>query len=181
MFGKKKKGPTAPAVEVWEDYPKYDPLSFCPENDTLDYVSGSKLPYSTPWWIVESGINTIGKPLHYKESTLHCVVPEYMVDGGDTQGNGTGGESIFGLSFAYKNFVKKHIGPGILLMEKTSTRGNGSQFFICTGKAMWLDHKQIIFDHMVEGFDILKAVDKISSISGLTSKLVMVIDCNVLY
>ncbi|TXG57210.1 hypothetical protein EZV62_018523 [Acer yangbiense] len=60
----------------------------------------------------EKGIGTVGKPLHYKGSTFHHIIPGYMVHGGDiTHGNGTGGESIYGPSFADKNFVKKHIGP----------------------------------------------------------------------
>ncbi|TXG73373.1 hypothetical protein EZV62_001952 [Acer yangbiense] len=126
----------------------------------------------------EKGIGTIGKPLHYKGSTFHRMIPGYMVHGGDiTQGNGTGGESIYGPSFADENFVKKHIGPGILLMAKTSTLGNGSQFCICTTKTEWLDRKQVIFGEMVKGFDVLKAIDQIGSSSGLPSKTVMIIDC----
>ncbi|TXG69295.1 hypothetical protein EZV62_004230 [Acer yangbiense] len=126
----------------------------------------------------EKGIGTVGKPLHYKGSTFHRVIPGYMVHGGDiTQGNGTGGELIYGLSFTDENFVKKHIGPGILSMAKTSTLGNGSQFCICTTKIEWLDRKQVIFGEMVEGFDLLKAIDQIGSSFGLPSKTVMIIDC----
>ncbi|TXG47719.1 hypothetical protein EZV62_027013 [Acer yangbiense] len=108
----------------------------------------------------EKGIGTVGKPLHYKGSTFHRVIPGYMVHGGDiTQGNGTGGESIYCPSFTDENFVKKHIGPGILSMAKTSTLGNGSQFCIYTTKTEWLDRKQVIFSETVEGFDVLKAID----------------------
>ncbi|TXG73038.1 hypothetical protein EZV62_001617 [Acer yangbiense] len=103
----------------------------------------------------EKGINTVGKPLYYKGSTFHRMIP----------------------GFIDKNFVKKIIGPGILSTAKTGKRGNGSQFFICTGKTKWLDCKQVIFSQVVEGFDVLKAVDKIGSSSSLTSKPVMVIDC----
>ncbi|KAK0603346.1 hypothetical protein LWI29_007947 [Acer saccharum] len=126
----------------------------------------------------EKGIGTVGKPLHYKGSTFHRVIPGYMVHGGDiTQGNGTGGESIYGPSFADENFVKKHIGSGILSMAKTSTLAKGSQFCICTTKTEWLDRKQVVFGEMVKGFDVLKAIDQIGSSSGLPSKTVMIIDC----
>ncbi|KAK0570827.1 hypothetical protein LWI29_007063 [Acer saccharum] len=126
----------------------------------------------------EKGIGTVGKPLHYKGSTFHRVIPGYMVHGGDiTEGNGTGGESIYGPSFADENFVRKHIGPGILSMAKTSTLANGSQFCICTTKTEWLDRKQVVFGEMVEGFDVLKAIDQIGSSSGLPSKTVTIIDC----
>ncbi|KAK3204899.1 hypothetical protein Dsin_018945 [Dipteronia sinensis] len=114
--------------------------------------------------IGEKGIDTIRKPLHYKGSTIHRVKPGYMVHGGDiTHGNATGDE----------NFVKKHIGPGIMSMAKIGTRDNGSQFFICTAKTEWLGPKQVIFGQLVKGFEVLKAVDKIGSSSGFTSKPVM--------
>ncbi|KAK3206076.1 hypothetical protein Dsin_020122 [Dipteronia sinensis] len=127
----------------------------------------------------EKGINTVGKPFHYKGSTFHCLIPGSMVLGGDiTHGNGTGGELIYYPSFTNENFVKKHIGPGIMSMAKIGTRGNGSQFFICTAKTEWLDRKQVVFGQLVEGFEVLKVVDKIGSSSGFTSKPVMVIDCS---
>ncbi|KAK2647856.1 hypothetical protein Ddye_015345 [Dipteronia dyeriana] len=65
-------------------------------------------------------------------------------------------------------------------MAKTETEDSGSKFFIYTSKAEWLDSKQVVFDQVVEGFNVLKAVDKIGSISGLTSKVVMVIYCEIL-
>ncbi|KAK3207055.1 hypothetical protein Dsin_021101 [Dipteronia sinensis] len=89
-----------------------------------------------------------------------------------------GGQSIYGHSFTDENFVKKHIGPDIISMAKIGTRGNGSQFFICTSKTEWLDRKQVVFGQLVEGFEVLKAIDKIGSSSGFTSKPIMVIDCS---
>ncbi|KAK2658977.1 hypothetical protein Ddye_005510 [Dipteronia dyeriana] len=70
----------------------------------------------------EKGINTVGKPLHYKGSTLHSVVPKYMVHGGDiTSGNRTDDESIYGPTFTDENFMNKNICPSILSMAKTRT------------------------------------------------------------
>ena len=130
----------------------------------------------------EKGIDTVGKALHYKGSTFHRVIPRYMVHGGDIiHRNGTGGESIYGPSFANENFVKKHIGPGILSIATIGKTSNGSQFFICTAKTEWLDRKQVVFGEVVQGFDVLKAVDNIGSITGLTSKPIMVIDCGQLF
>merc|ERR1712228_1168686 len=81
----------------------------------------------------EKGIGKKGKPLHFKGSTFHRVIPDFVCQGGDfTQGNGTGGESIYGDQFEDENFTLKHTGPGILAMANTSNGGsNGSQFFIC--------------------------------------------------
>ncbi|KAK3225665.1 hypothetical protein Dsin_005527 [Dipteronia sinensis] len=125
----------------------------------------------------EKRIGTLGKPLHYKGSTFHRVIPGFMVHGGDmTHRNRTGGESIYGSSFADENFVKKHIGPGIMSMAIIGIRGNRSQSFICTAKTEWLNRKQVIFGQLVKGFEVLKAIDKIGSTSGFTSKPVMVID-----
>ncbi|KAK8935385.1 Peptidyl-prolyl cis-trans isomerase CYP19-1 [Platanthera zijinensis] len=126
----------------------------------------------------EKGNGKSGKPLHFKGSTFHRVIPGFMCQGGDfTAGNGTGGESIYGAKFADENFVKKHTGPGILSMANAGANTNGSQFFICTEKTSWLDGKHVVFGQVVEGLNVIRDVEKVGSSSGRTSKTVTIADC----
>ncbi|KAJ7973564.1 Peptidyl-prolyl cis-trans isomerase [Quillaja saponaria] len=126
----------------------------------------------------EKGIGTYGKPLHYKGSAFHRIIPNFMCQGGDfTRGNGTGGESIYGMKFADENFKLKHTGPGILSMANAGPNTNGSQFFICTEKTPWLDGRHVVFGKIVDGYSVVKDMEKVGSDSGSTSEKVVIEDC----
>merc|ERR1712144_135044 len=126
-------------------------------------------------------VGTSGRELCYKGSCFHRVIPGFMCQGGDfTRGNGTGGESIYGAKFADESFAGKagkHTGAGCLSMANAGPNTNGSQFFVCTGQTPHLDGKHVVFGNTVEGYDTVKAIEKVGSQSGATSKPVVIADC----
>ena len=126
----------------------------------------------------EKGMGKLGKPLHYKGSLFHRVIPRFMLQGGDfTKGNGSGGESIYGEKFNDEAFIFKHDEPGLLSMANAGPNTNGSQFFIITVPTPHLDGKHVIFGRVLEGMDIVKKIERRGSESGETQGFIIIRDC----
>ncbi|KAM5561671.1 hypothetical protein ABKV19_022330 [Rosa sericea] len=126
----------------------------------------------------DKGIGMCGKPLHYKGTVIHRIIPNFMCQGGDfIRGDGTGGQSIYGAYFEDENFKLKHTGPGILSMANCGPNTNNSQFFICTDRTPGLDGKHVVFGKVVDGYSIVQKMEKVGSVFGKTTEPVVIEDC----
>ena len=122
-----------------------------------------------------------GAKLAYAGSPFHRIIPEFMVQGGDfTNFNGTGGLSIYGERFADENFKLKHVGPGVLSMANAGRNTNGSQFFITTVKTPHLDGRHVVFGTVIEGWEVVRLMEKFGSRSGRPSRQIYIAKCGIL-
>ncbi len=97
----------------------------------------------------------------YDGTIFHRVIPDFMIQGGDPAGNGTGGP---GYKFQDETRGSRHSfdAPGKLAMANAGPGTNGSQFFITLAPTTWLTGNHTIFGEVVEGQDIVVKISKVA-------------------
>jgi len=104
---------------------------------------------------------------YYNGLIFHRIIKDFMIQGGDPRGNGTGGKSIWGKPFK-DEFAPNVVfdKPYLLAMANAGPKTNGSQFFITLAPTPWLNGKHTIFGEVIKGQDVVRKLEKVDVSRG---------------
>jgi cyclophilin family peptidyl-prolyl cis-trans isomerase len=118
---------------------------------------------------------------NFKGTSFHRVIKGFMAQGGDyINGDGTGGESVYGKSFDDESFQHRHSDRGILSMANSGPNTNASQFFITFKETPHLDGKHVVFGRVIAGEEVLRMIENVQTGSNNLPKLpITIVDCGI--
>jgi len=139
-----------------------------------DFISAKKATITTAKGVIEielypadapktvTNFATLSKRGYYNNLTFHRVEPGFVIQGGDPNGNGTGGTSIYGAKFEDElnpntPSYKAGYAEGVVAMANAGPNTNGSQFFIMLANNP-LPHAYTIFGKVTKGMDVVKSI-----------------------
>ena len=144
-----KKWSSAPEMQI-DPNKKYTATMSTDKGDMVIELFADKTPKTVNNFVF------LAREGFYDDVIFHRVIADFMAQGGDPTGTGTGGPGYkFGDEFHPE---LKHDKPGILSMANAGPGTNGSQFFITHVPTPWLDGKHSVFGHIIEGMDVLMSI-----------------------
>lgn len=144
-----KQWSTPPAMII-DTQKTYTAIFHTEIGDIKVYLHADKVPSTVNNFIF------LARQGFYDDTTFHRVIKDFMAQGGDPTGSGSGGP---GYRFADEFHPKlRHDKPGILSMANAGPGTNGSQFFITHVPTSWLDNKHSVFGEVIEGIDVLLSI-----------------------
>jgi peptidyl-prolyl cis-trans isomerase A (cyclophilin A) len=138
----------APAMEIDENA-SYSAILKTSMGDITLALTAQETPATVNNFVV------LAEKGFYDGTIFHRVIKDFMIQGGDPDGNGTGGP---GYTFQDEITAATFDSPGILAMANRGPDTNGSQFFITHAATPWLDGKHTIFGKVTEGMDVVDAI-----------------------
>ena len=164
----KRKERVRDGPRVYLDVVMGDDVNVAPGRIVLDLFAGTHPRTSENFRQICTG----EAGLFYRGSMFHRVIPGFMNQAGAKNAGG----SIYGGSFDDESFVHNHDEPFLLSMANSGPNTNGNQFFITVAPTPHLDNKHVVFGTVVEGEDVVMAINDAGTKEGRPQRQIRIVD-----